>query len=161
MKRIALLLLLAAAMPLSATAASCSVAASPLVFPDYASPGGSQADTSGTITVTCTPDLILLVCKTSYTLSLSSGNAGDYTPRQLAYGGHRLDYNLYTNGARTTIWGNGSGGSSTVSDAISSSILGLICLSGSKGHTVHARIPGSQNAVAGSYSDTITVTVIY
>jgi spore coat protein U-like protein len=155
------LFLLAAATPLFAAAASCSVTASPLVFPDYASPGGSQADTSGTITVTCIPDLILLVCRTPYTLSMSSGNAGDFTPRRLAYGGNQLDYNLYTNAARTIVWGDGSDGSSTVSDAVNTSILGLICLSGSKNHTVHARIPGSQNVVAGSYSDTVTVTVTY
>jgi spore coat protein U-like protein len=145
----------------AAGAATCSVTGLPVAFGNYGSPNGSQTDTSGTITVTCTPDLILLACRTNYTVSLSTGTAGSYSPRQLASGANRLNYNLYTSATRTTVWGSGAGGTATVAGTINAGILGLICLAGSNDHTVYGRIPASQNVSAGSYGDTITVTVTY
>jgi spore coat protein U-like protein len=142
-------------------AASCTVTATSVAFGVYASPGGVQTDSSGTVTVTCTPDFILLACKTPYTVSLSQGGAASYAPRKLASGANTLNYNLYTNAARSTVWGDGSGGSSTVVGTVSTSILSLLCLSGSNNHTVYSRIPAAQSVAAGAYADTITVTVTY
>ena len=142
-------------------AATCSVVGLPLAFGAYGSPGGAQVDSTATLTVTCTPDAILLSCRTDYTVRLSTGTSGSYSPRQLASGANRLNYNLYTSAARTTVWGNGTGGTGTVAGTISTSILGLICLAGNNNHTVYGRIPASQNVAAGLYSDTITVTVTY
>lgn len=145
----------------AARAAVCEVVAGvPLVFGTYASPGGAQTDSTTTLTVTCTPPL-LLTCTTNYTVALSSGVSGSFTPRQLASGANRLNYNLYTGATRTTIWGDGTGGSSLVNGSISGGILGLICYTNSKIHTVYGRIPASQNVGAGLYADTITVTVSF
>jgi spore coat protein U-like protein len=50
-----------------------------------------------------------------YTLSLDKGvNASTYLPRQMINAGTRLNYNLYTDSAQTTVWGDGTGGTVTV-----------------------------------------------
>lgn len=154
-------LLLLSTMSLTAHAATCNVSATPLAFGSYASPGGVQTDSSSTLTVSCTPERILL-CTIGYTVSLSAGGAGSYAPRKLDSGGNRLDYNLYTSATRSTVWGDGTGGTSTVSSSITSGLLGLLlCDEASKNHTVYARIPAAQSVPAGSYADTIVVTVTY
>lgn len=156
-----LLLLAACLLPASARAAACTVLATPHAFGSYTSPGGAQTDSTSTLTVTCTPDLILLACNTSYSIALSAGASGSYSQRQLASGANRLDYNLYSDAARSAVWGDGSGGSSTVAGTVSTSILSLLCLAGSNNHTVYGRIPASQNIAPGVYADTITVTVTF
>jgi spore coat protein U-like protein len=101
----------------------------------------------------------------SYTIQLNAGSSGSFSPRKLASGANLLNYNLYTTSARTTIWGNGSGGTSTVggSFTLGNCTLLLLCSdeTESRNHTAYGRIPASQNVPAGSYSDTITVTVNY
>ena len=44
--------------------------------------------------------------RTNYTITLSIG-AGTYAARQMSYGTHRLNYNIYRNAARTRILGHG------------------------------------------------------
>jgi len=143
-------------------AATCTVVGLPMAFGNYTSPGGTQVDSTAVLTVTCTPDYLLLACKTDYTVKLDAGTSGSgFNPRQLASGANRLDYNLYTGSARTTVWGDGTGGTGTVSGSISTSLLALVCLAGNANHTIYGRIPASQNAAAGVYADTITITVTY
>jgi spore coat protein U-like protein len=68
-------------------------------------------------------------------------------------GANLLNYSLYTNAARTTVWGDGSGGTSTVSNTGS----GV-----AQNFTVYARVPLGQTSVAtGAYADTVQVTVTY
>ena len=64
-----------------------------------------------------------------------------------------LDGRMYLN---TTVWGDGTGGSSKLTDGY---LLGLITVI--KTYTVYGRIPARQNIPAGAYADTITVTVNY
>jgi spore coat protein U-like protein len=156
-----LVMVLGCLFPAAAGAAVCTVLATPHAFGNYTSPGGAQTDSTSTVTVTCTPDLILLACSTSYSIALSAGTSASYNPRQLASGANRLDYNLYTSASRSTVWGDGSGGSSTVSGTINTSILSLLCLAGINNHTVYGRIPAAQNVAPGIYADTITVTVTF
>ena len=74
-------------------------------------------------------------------------------------GANQLAYNLYTDNTYLTAWGDGSGGSQSVSSGILLDVLGL---SPQQTHWIYGRIPGSQTTVApGSYIDTITVTVTY
>ena len=156
-----LLLISAGWLPLYACAATCAAVATPHAFGTYNSPGGMQLDSNSTLTITCTPDKILLACNTGYSIALSAGSAASYSPRKLASGANRLDYNLYTSTARSTVWGDGSGGSSNVSGTISTSVLSLLCLPGSNNHIVYGRIPAAQNVPSGVYADTITVTVSF
>lgn len=141
------LLALSLYLPLLAYAA-CNVSATNVAFGTYNPFSGTALDSTGTVTVDC--DLLTL---TPYTVSLSTGGSGTYTPRTMDSGGNKLQYNLYTDLTRTTIWGNGSGGTGTVSG---SALLGT-----PQNHTVYGRIPASQNPVVGSYTDAITVTVTF
>ena len=71
-------------------------------------------------------------------------------PRKMTSGANILNYNLYTNAARTTVRGDGSGGTST--QATNGTNVT---------RTVYGRIPALQNAFVGSYSDAIIVTIVY
>ncbi|RZM31611.1 MAG: SCPU domain-containing protein, partial [Sphingomonas sp.] len=65
-------------------------------------------------------------------------------------------YQLYADPARTQIWGDGSGGSSTVR---SFDIIPL--LGGSSTYQIYGRIPANLSPRPGAYNDTITITVSY
>jgi spore coat protein U-like protein len=138
------------------TLCTCSVSATPVGFGVYDPFGSSPSDSSGTITVSCT-GLVLSVA-VSYDILLNKGlYASSFLPRQMASGANRLNYNLYTDSARTIVWGDGTGGTSFVSDGY---LLGLFTVN--RDYTVYGRIPASQTGVhTGDYSDTITVTVNY
>jgi spore coat protein U-like protein len=141
-------------LPLSAHAllASCTVAATGITFPAYVSPGGGNADSTGNSAVTCT-GLGLLV---SYTVTLSTGH-GTFPSRSLVFATTNiLTYNMYTDTGRTIIWGDGSTGTSTVSDSY------LLSLgSTTRNYTVYGRVPGGQIKPAGTYTDIVTMTVTF
>ncbi len=128
-------------------AAQCSASASGVAFGNYNSLSGLAVDSVGSVSVSCLLSL-------GYTISLSTGGAGTFSPRQLNNGGNTLDYNLYTNPTYLSVWGDGSASTATVSGSI-----GLLLLP--VNHVVYGRIPAGQNAAAGSYTDTISVTVTY
>lgn len=97
-------------------------------------------------------------------ISLSTGLSGTYASRQMARGASRLNYNLYTTAARTSVWGNGSGGTVTVP----AYAAGSVRLSGRQTRefdhpnlTIHGRIPADQGVPAGVYVDTIVVTMTF
>ena len=144
-----------------AQAATCTVTATPLAFGGYASPGGARVDSSASVLVTCTPSYLLLACKASYTLSLSSGTVGTPGARQMAAGTGRLAYGLFSDAARTTPWGDGGAGGATVGGTITTSLLALLCLPGQQAHTIHGRIPANQSVPAGVYADEVVLTVTY
>lgn len=150
------LLLLAATgllLPLPAKAA-CSTSATLLAFGSYNPFAFGSSDSTGTITVSCTGGLISLLL--SYDIKLSPGLYGSYATRKMGAGSNRLDYNLYTTVLRTTIWGDGSGGTGFVSDGY---LLGVLTVN--RNYSVYGRLPAAQNVAPASYSDTITVTVDY
>lgn len=109
----------------------------------------TTVDSTGTITVFC-------IGSSDYTIALSRGHSGTYSPRQMPSGSNTMDYNLYQDASHLVIWGDGTGGTSTKGGHIDGGILGK-----SDPHTVYGRIPVSRTAKVGSYSDSITVTVTY
>lgn len=126
--------------------AQCSATTLGVAFGGYDPFSGAAVDSAGTVTVTCLLNI-------GYSVSLSRGSSASYSPRTLVNGGNALDYNLFLDAARSTIWGDGTGGTSIVSDSIALLLP--------NDHTIYGRIPGAQNPAAGSYADTITVTVTY
>lgn len=157
----ALALLATGSLPGTATAQTCAVASTPLVFGQYTSPGGARVDSSASVTVTCTPAYLLLACSVGYTLSLSHGGTGTPGNRQLAAGAGRLSYGLFSDAARTQPWGDGGADGAPVGANITTSLLGLVCLPGVRAHTVHGRLPANQNVPPGSYSDTVVLTITW
>lgn len=127
---------------------TCStVTATTLAFGDYNPLSGSDKDSTSTIDVTCTNG-------TAFSIKLNGGVTGSISQRKLKEdsGSHILNYGLFTDSSRGTTWGDGSSGQ-VVSDTGTGSAVQ---------ETVYGRITGGQNnRNAGTYSDTITVTVDY
>lgn len=151
--RVMLLSLVLYALPVGAGAA-CNVSATAVGFGSYDTLSPLNHDTTGTVTVTCSglPSMLM-----GYEILLSKGGAASYTPRQLASGSNKLNYNLFTGITHTTIWGDGTGGSAKVSG----SMLVQLVIPTSNNHTIFGRVPARQNVASGSYADSITVTVNY
>lgn len=153
MKGTSLLLLLLLSAPAQALLETCTATALPVSFGAYDPVSGAAVDGTGQVTVLCTAVVSINV---GYSISLSSGGAGSYAPRHMSLLSNTLNYNLYTSAARNTVWGNGSGGTSTVSDSYALALL-LV----SRDYPVYARVFASQNVAAGAYTDSITVTINY
>jgi spore coat protein U-like protein len=140
-----------ATLMVSATLAStCTVSANPLSFGVY-QPGQGGVSGSTTLAVRCTSGA-------PFSLALSAGTGGTVAQRLMSMGAGRLQYNLYTTAAHTTVWGDGTQSSATVSGTGRGLGAGAIT------QTVYGRVPDSPANVdlaPGLYSDTITVTVSY
>lgn len=124
----------------AASALTCSLSAPGVAFGGYDPLNGADREGTGNINVSC--DGVV-----TYSIALSTG-AGSYSARSMSNGVSQMQYNLYTDTLRSNVWGDGSGGTSTVS--------------GTGGdHAVYGLIPGGQNVTVGTYTDTVTVTVTY
>ena len=67
-----------------------------------------------------------------------------------------MNYNLNTRSDYASIWGDGTGGTGTISDGFR---LGVVGAGGD--NTICGRIPALQTASGGVYGDTIVVGVTY
>lgn len=152
-------------------ASSCSsngnltvtVSSSGVAFGNYNVLNAGATAGAGSITVSATCDHASVPFTVNYSIALSTGNSGSFTPRVMQFGANTLQYNLYTTSGLTSIWGDGSGGTQTLADQITGTCQnngGHNC-SGSQSDTVYGNIPARQNVVAGNYSDTITATVTF
>ena len=89
------------------------------------------------------------------TITIGPGGSTDQENRALLFGAIPLAYNLFTDNTFGTIWGDGTGTTSTVGIAG----LGMANV----GNTVvYGRIPlaAAQAAVTGIYTDTVLVTIL-
>ena len=138
-------------MPTTALGVNCNVSATDVAFGTYNPTNSSSTNATGIIHVSCT-GLIGLLVQTN--ISLNTGGSGSYSPRKMSSGANLLNYNLYKEASHTTVWGDGTGGTGIITDSF------LIVLFGtSKDYTIYGSIPAGQYVAAGSYTDTITVTV--
>jgi spore coat protein U-like protein len=130
------------AISAGAGAANCNVSAIGVAFGSYNVFSSTATDITGSVSVTCNRT-------TPYTIALSTGS-GTYSSRSLKNGTNVLSYNLFVDVTRLTIWGDGSGGTQTVSGSSTNATF-----------TVYGRIAARQNVKVGAYTDSITVTVTY
>ncbi|UUX97691.1 spore coat U domain-containing protein [Aquabacterium sp. J223] len=136
----------------SATVISaCTVTGTNLSFGTALDPLSSPVpvDASATLSVVCTNT-------TPYAVALSAGaNAGGpstFGARAMKSGSQLLPYQLYTDAARSVVWGDGTSGSSTQSGVGTGSNQSI---------TVYGRLPSLSGVVPGTYTDTVTVTITY
>jgi len=147
-----------AALPVLAhAAASCTVSATGPAFGVYSPANASPTVSNGNVTASCTwtgggATTVNLVA------SYSPGNSGSYPNRWMLSGTNRLNYNLYFESTFQTIRGNGTGGTQTGSASLSVSSANRTATATG---TIFGRIPAGQDAVPGSYSDTIVITMTY
>lgn len=138
-------------LPVTATVISaCAVSSGTLNFGSSIDPTSASVpvDSSTTLTVLCT-------ATTPYSVALNAGaNAGgpsNFTARAIKSGTHTIGYQIYTDAARTTVWGDGT----------SSSVSAGTGTGSNQSLTVYGRLPALTGAVPGTYTDTVTVTITY
>jgi spore coat protein U-like protein len=124
---------------------NCTVSATAMAF-GTSGIIAANIDASSTVTVTCTNT-------TPYSVGLDAGtgSGATVTTRKMTSGGATVDYSLYQDNGRSTIWGN-TVGTNTVGGTGNGSGQAL---------TVYGRVPSQSTPAPGAYSDTITVTVTY
>lgn len=151
-----LFLLLALPIPGFASCAlcTCMATATGVSFGRYSPFSAFNADDTGSVRIYCGGG----VGTVAYTIQLSRGTySTGFSLRRMGSGSNRLNYNLYTDPAHTIIWGDGNSGTGFISDS-----LGVLRSGSGRDHVVYGRIPAHQAAAAvGSYSDTVTFTIIY
>jgi spore coat protein U-like protein len=131
--------------------ATCKVSAANLTF--VYTPGGGNVANNTTVTVNCTKG-------TPFNTELSAGlSAGSTIGQRLLNDGatgDTLQYNLYTTSSFGTPWGT-----TIPTNTVSATGAGM---GTAVTQTVYGQVPDSpanQAAPPGTYTDTITVTVVY
>jgi spore coat protein U-like protein len=123
-------------------APSCTVVATPLAFGtyDFTRPDSATA----TITLSCLADMTVSV-------GLDAGLTGAAAPgttRSMANGTGRLGYEIYQDSGHTTVWGaTGAAAERVVTSNVPTNL------------TAFGLIPAGQTSPAGSYRDTVIVSV--
>lgn len=89
---------------------------------------------------------------TPYAIALSAGagSGATTTTRKMTSSGNTIDYSLYQDSNHTTVWGTTGG------ELVSGTGSGS-----TQSYTIYGQIPAQSTPAAGSYSDTIGVTVSY
>lgn len=125
---------------------SCTISVTSVAFGTYNVFTTTAVDSTGTITYQCNSKA------TNISISLSDGSSTTYSPRTLRKGSEILQYNLYSDAARTTVWGDGTAGTSVYTDANPPNNSNVSV-------TVYGRIPAQQDVSAGSYTDTVSAVI--
>lgn len=125
----------------AAEAAACTAQSTGVSFGKYDTLTPSPLDGVGEVIVQCDAAV-------PFTVDLGPGG-GTIDQRMMSGAAGALNYNLYTDATRTVVWGDGITGGDVSSSGANSTL------------TIYGRIPARQNAVAGTYSDTLAVTISY
>ena len=148
--------------PSMARAQACGVVDTAIAFGTFDPTAGAAKTGQGTVSVGC------FLQRVPVTIRLGTGQSLSYASRLLkSTTGGSLTYNLYTTATLGTVWGDGiTGGTGTVQCT-----TGNTTANGCDGQTglifyatypVYGRIDGVQpNAVVGSYTDDVLVTMIF
>ncbi|WP_425493528.1 Csu type fimbrial protein [Marilutibacter chinensis] len=106
----------------------------------------TNVDAIGQLNVNCTPG-------TGYTIALDDGQnsgGGGVGARAMANGADLVPYQLYSDAARTTVWGETTG-----TDTVAGTGTGAV-----QPYSVYGRVP-SANFPAASYLDVVTATITF
>lgn len=124
----------------------CTVTASPLNFGNGVGLLTTAVNATSTLGVQCSNG-------TPYNVGLDAGTnaGGNINARKMVLAGNNITYQLYQNSARSTVWGN-TIGSNTVAGTGSGNTQSL---------TVYGQVPAQATPPAGTYNDTVNVTVTY
>jgi spore coat protein U-like protein len=129
---------------------NCTIAAAPaLTVGNYNVLNGSPLTPTATLAVTCTAGAVA-------TIGLDAGANGSHaavgTTRAMANGANYLSYELYSDAGLSTVWGNVEGTWVVEPAAPSTTAVD---------YTVYASVPAQQSVPAGTYTDSVAVTVSF
>jgi len=146
-----LILLIAGLFTGKAHAINCRVTLFAIDFGVYMPMTTTHVEITGRIDVRCQAQ------PGSFTVVIGPGISGDQLARTLSAGGPDvLNYNLYTDAARTQIWGDG-----TVPTFLVSGVRPTSGRPTSYNYPVYGRIFANQGPNAGIYNDNLLVTVLF
>jgi len=124
---------------------ACSITTTGVSFGAYNVFDSTPVDSTGSVRYQCSGSTV------SFTIRLSTGSGATFNPRSMLVGASALNYNLYLDAARISIWGDGTSGTS------------FFLATNPSGKAVNVpifgRILAGQDVAAGSYSDSIVVTI--
>lgn len=136
--------------------AVCQMSATAINFGTYIPGNGATLKANSSISIQCTSGTA------TPTLALNAGASGGTMTNRLMLGpgGAKVQYNLYTSSSYSTVFGDGTGGSSTESVTI-----GTGSFTTPVQVTVYGEFLDSAanrlSAAAGTYTDTVTATLTY
>ncbi len=127
---------------------NCTVSTSPINFGSINTTTGAAVGGTGGLSIVCTSG-------TDWDASagVGAGSGASFSERFMGSGGNVLGYNLYTDSGYSSVWGDGTASTVLVSDTGSGVAQSV---------TIYGRVGSGQTSVpAGSYSDSVSVTVTY
>ena len=140
-------------MSVSATVGhSCSIDSNPMAFGAYdrvVSNASTALEATATLVSTCTSGAAALITMNAGA-SAGSGSADAPVRRMTAGAGEYLVYQVYSDVARGTVWGN------TAPTGVALTGTGV-----SQTLTAYGSVPSAQLAAQGVYSDQIGVTITF
>lgn len=158
-------LLIFAVLSSPTLAASCRVSSFGINFGTYDPFATAPAIGLGSASITCQFTGLDSIFGVTASIGLLPGLSGTYANRTLTFGAERLSYNLFVDVNHSTIFGNGTGGSSTTSVCFRGLLNPCAGNTGTNGQAfpvpIYASMPARQDVGAGTYADTITVTVTF
>jgi spore coat protein U-like protein len=125
----------------------CTISATAVGFGSYNVFSSGPTDSTGTITYRCRGHH-------SVAIGITRGSGSTFNPRSMSRGGEQLTYNLYLDAARTSIWGDATGGSQMYVNVGFPNNTDITL-------TVYARIPPGQDVSAGTYTDSVAAIVLF
>jgi spore coat protein U-like protein len=131
----------------AAVGANCTISTAPVAFPAYdpvVANASTNDDGTGSVIITCTRG-------STATIGLGLGlNVSGSQMRMKDATTDYLNYALYQDSGRATVWGNSGAG-----------LLSPVAApdKNPRTFTVYGRIPSAQDVPAGSYTDTVVATV--
>jgi spore coat protein U-like protein len=150
------LLLAATSNAQAAVSFTCTVTASGIAFGTYNPLSASGDSAVGSWSVICTA-VGSGSATVAGTLTLSTGLSGRYAARTMKSGTNALQYNIYLTPSYTQIIGDGSAGTYAPSDSGTVTAGQIYQITGN----MYGFMPPSQDVPAGTYTDSIVVTVTY
>ena len=121
---------------------SCTLNGGTLSFGEYTTGQVDDLDAEGTISFSN--------CSGTLTFELDGGQAQNIDGRRMTNGGQQLNYQIYRNAARNSVWGQGGN---------AQQIVLVVPQSGTV--DVYGRIAGGQNVSSGDYTDIVNITLTF
>ena len=135
-----------------AWSAACQITATAISFGVYDMLSSLPKDATAQLTIRCNHKITE---PASVRVTLSAGGAGGVGQRRMAgpQAGSILYYNLFSNPGMSTIFGDDTAGSESLTNLVDRSAVWIV--------PIYGRIPPLQAIPIGTYSDAVTATILY
>jgi len=124
----------------------CTISAVGVAFGNYNPFTPTPLDSAGSVIFNCNNFAKNIV------VTLGPGQSGAFFARAMTRAAQSLGYNLYLDAARTIVWGDGTGGTSTYFTNNPPNNTNVVL-------PVYGRVPAGTDVNVGTYTDTVVATI--